>query len=580
MAADDDCMRPMVMDRLRVSACGPGRGELFRNRPCRKLSSAPPTAQKGSLPAAPKGYLCYRAAGPIQVDGRLDEAAWQTAPWTDPFVDIEGDVKPKPRFQTRVKMLWDDQFFYVGALLEEPHVWATLTKHDSVIFQDNDFEIFIDPDGDNHEYYEIEINALNTEWDLFLRKPYRDGGPAINEWEIPGLKTAVHVDGTLNNASDADTSWSVEFAIPWKVLGEFAHRPAPPRDGDQWRVNFSRVEWQHQIVDGQDRKVPNTTEDNWVWSPQGAIDMHRPERWGYVQFSTASPGQASYRPDPAGPIRDRLMQIYQAQTLSTKKTTAGPQKSRTSYSPTQPDCPSIRRASGRRPTATRRPSPSRRAAERRRPGRSARIRGSATERLGQPAIASGKIQEWLATLILARNELADEDIVIAARQNVVNPAVEECEAIGQDRRAGRRRRDVEVGEILGSRGGKSPRDVLLLEAEDVYREAAVLLQVVERRGAFIDGDQDERRVERERGDGVGREAVAARLAIGRHHGDTRGEVAHDLPLHLRVERHGGSRFLALAIGGDCHRGSSPVADRSLYAIAPAGKTREAPRPLW
>ena len=51
----------------------------------------------------------------------------------------------------------------------------TLTEHDSVIFQDNDFEVFIDPDGDNHNYYEIEINALNTEWDLRLPKPYRDG---------------------------------------------------------------------------------------------------------------------------------------------------------------------------------------------------------------------------------------------------------------------------------------------------------------------------------------------------------------------------------------------------------------------
>ena len=67
----------------------------------------------------------------------------------DDFQDIEGDKKPRPRFRTRAKMLWDDQFFYVAAELEEPHVWATLTKHDSVIFHDNDFEIFIDPDGDN-----------------------------------------------------------------------------------------------------------------------------------------------------------------------------------------------------------------------------------------------------------------------------------------------------------------------------------------------------------------------------------------------------------------------------------------------
>jgi hypothetical protein len=275
-------------------------------------SAAPSVSSRGS-PLQPKGYLCYRARSPLQIDGRIDEDAWKGAPWTDAFIDIEGDARPRPRFLTRAKMLWDDNYFYVAALLEEPHVWGTLTKHDSVIFHDNDFEIFIDPDGDNHEYYEIEINALNTEWDLFLKKPYRDRGPAFNEWEIPGLKSAVHVEGTLNNPGDTDRSWSVEFALPWKVLAEFAHRPSPPRDGDRWRVNFSRVEWRHEIVSGRYRKVPKTREDNWVWSPQGVIDMHRPERWGYVQFTTAAPGHAVYRPDLVGPIRDRLMQIYYAQ---------------------------------------------------------------------------------------------------------------------------------------------------------------------------------------------------------------------------------------------------------------------------
>jgi Carbohydrate family 9 binding domain-like len=273
----------------------------------------PAPAQKGRADAVPKGYVCYRTQAPIKIDGLLDDVAWKTAPWTDRFVDIEGDVRPRPRFQTRAKMLWDDTYFYVAALLEEPHVWGTLTKHDSVIFQDNDFEIFIDPDGDNHEYYEIEINALGTEWDLFLNKPYHVSGSAFNEWEIPGLKTAVHVSGTLNNLKDVDQSWSVEFAIPWKALAEFAHRPIPPRDGDQWRVNFSRVEWRHEIVDGQYRKIPKKREDNWVWSPQGVIDMHRPEHWGYVQFSTAAPGQTAYRPDPATSIRERLMQILYAQ---------------------------------------------------------------------------------------------------------------------------------------------------------------------------------------------------------------------------------------------------------------------------
>src|SRR5690242_7601187 len=91
---------------------------------------------------APRGYVCYRAAAPPRIDGKLDDATWQAAPWSEAFVDIEGDRKPRPRFRTRMKMLWDDQALYIGAELEEPHVWATLTRHDSVIFQDNDFEIF------------------------------------------------------------------------------------------------------------------------------------------------------------------------------------------------------------------------------------------------------------------------------------------------------------------------------------------------------------------------------------------------------------------------------------------------------
>lgn len=261
----------------------------------------------------PKGYVCCRAASPVRIDGRLDKDPWHDAPWTDTFVDIEGTTKPPPRFRTRVKMLWDDDYFYIGAEMEEPHVWATLTLHDSVVFQDNDFEVFIDPDGDNHNYYEIEINALNTVWDLRLVKPYRDGGPALDEWEIPGFQSAVCVGGTLNDPGDRDRGWSVEMAIPWGALAEFAGRPAPPRDGDQWRVNFSRVEWDVEVVDGRYRKLLGRPEHNWVWSPQAGIDMHRPERWGYVQFSDASPGVADFVPDPSAAARELLMSVYHAQ---------------------------------------------------------------------------------------------------------------------------------------------------------------------------------------------------------------------------------------------------------------------------
>ena len=261
----------------------------------------------------PRGYVCYQAKSPVQIDGKLDDASWKDAPWTEDFVDIEGDAKPKPRFRTRAKMLWDDNYFYVAAELDEPHVWATITNHDAVIFQDPDFEVFIDPDGDSHEYFEFEMNALNTGWDLRLPKPCKDGGPALNEWEIPGLKTAVHINGTLNHPADRDHGWTLEIAFPWKVIGEFNRTPAPPNEGDQWRVGFSRVEWLIDIIDGKYRKVPGQREDNWIWSAQGIIDMHRPEKWGYVQFTKLPTDSAKLRTDPSAPARTVLQEIYYSQ---------------------------------------------------------------------------------------------------------------------------------------------------------------------------------------------------------------------------------------------------------------------------
>jgi len=231
----------------------------------------------------PQRYDCPRAASSIRIDGKLEDPAWQSAPWTTVFVDIEGDAKPAPRFRTRAKMLWDDDHFYIAAELEEPDVWATLTAHDSVIFRDNDFEVFLNPTGDTLNYFEFEINALNTGWDLFLPRPYKKGGKADNSWEILGLRTAVAIDGTINDPRDRDRGWTVEIAFPWTAFVERSGK-GRPRPGDEWRVNFSRVEWRHDIVDGRYVKRPGLREDNWVWSPQGLIDMHVPEHWGYVKF--------------------------------------------------------------------------------------------------------------------------------------------------------------------------------------------------------------------------------------------------------------------------------------------------------
>ncbi|HUX96236.1 MAG TPA: carbohydrate-binding family 9-like protein [Bacteroidales bacterium] len=269
----------------------------------------------------PESYVCYRTLSPVVVDGVLNEDAWNKVPWTNDFRDIEGSVKPLPWYKTRAKVLWDDKYVYFAAELEDPHVWAKLKQRDTIIFIDNDFEIFIDPDGDTHAYYELEVNALGTPWDLLLLKPYRDGGKAVFGWDIAGLKVGTKVNGTLNNPSDEDTGWTVEIAIPFISLRESIAGGRLPMPGDQWRLGFSRVEWKTHVENGAYMKDINPAtgrpfpEENWVWSPQGRINMHMPEMWGYLQFSgiMAGEGTEEFRPDPEFSLKWALRLIYYAE---------------------------------------------------------------------------------------------------------------------------------------------------------------------------------------------------------------------------------------------------------------------------
>ena len=238
----------------------------------------------------PNGYIIPRTMDTIIIDGLAKEKSYALADFTSDFIDIEGIKIPK--YKTRVKMLWDSTYLYVFAELEEPHIWATLKKRDTVIFYNNDFEIFIDPSNTTYNYGEIEINALNTVWDLRLERPYRAGVKADNDWNLKGLKSAVNIYGTLNNPKDIDSLWTLEIAIPLVEISNLKETKEKPKPGEQWRLNFSRVEWDFDIIDNRySRKKENDKflkEYNWVWSNQKVINMHEPEKWGYVEFSIDS----------------------------------------------------------------------------------------------------------------------------------------------------------------------------------------------------------------------------------------------------------------------------------------------------
>jgi hypothetical protein len=245
-------------------------------------------------------YVCRRVAAPLDLGSDDPDEGWNALPWSDAFVDITGLETLTPRFRTRVRMGWDERFLYVNADMEEPHVWGTITEKNAVMFEDNDFEIFIDPDRDGLNYYEFEINALGSIWELSLPKPYGEGGKPRLGCNIEGLVSRVRVTGTLNDPTDVDEGWTVEVAIPWAGLAEYHEAGGcPPRPGDRWCINFSRVQWRHDVIDGHYVRIPphgtplaeslnpeeqQHPEDNWVWSPQGAVNMHLPKRWGELVF--------------------------------------------------------------------------------------------------------------------------------------------------------------------------------------------------------------------------------------------------------------------------------------------------------
>jgi len=264
----------------------------------------------------PNSYIAFQTSEEIIIDGEANDASWNKVDWSQSFIDIEG-VK-KPTYNTQVKMLWDENYFYILAKMEEPHVWGNLNKKDTIIFYNNDFEVFIDPDGDTHNYYELEINALNTNWDLFISKPYREGNVVLNDWTVTGLKSAVKVDGTINNPNDTDKGWTLEMAIPWSVYKKSYFEKNVPED-KFWRVNFSRVNWDFQITEGkyerkkgEDGKLLH--EYNWVWSPIGVINMHEPEKWGYVYFSSKKAGEKDNFTIPQDEqIKWELYKLHRAQ---------------------------------------------------------------------------------------------------------------------------------------------------------------------------------------------------------------------------------------------------------------------------
>lgn len=259
-------------------------------------------------------YTAHRVHGPLTIDGRLDEESWRHATRSPRFTDL---VTGAPTaLDTRAAVLWDDDYLYVGFWVEEPFVEATLTERDALVWTENDVEVFV---AGADAYYELEVNPLGTVYEAFFiwEEAYDRGGfgrsaefsrsadgarpfngvgfgshprgarLGLFRWDLPGMKCAVHVDGTINDNSDRDRGWTVELALPWAGMEWLARgdcRSLPPRDGDVWRMDFSRF--------NQRRAEPPVSDSGgWAWSAHGVWDSHIPELFPYIHFSSRPVGE-------------------------------------------------------------------------------------------------------------------------------------------------------------------------------------------------------------------------------------------------------------------------------------------------
>lgn len=263
--------------------------------------------------------VAYRVRKPIAVTGRCDDPAWSLAKKSPCFVDM---ATGRPAIlQTHAAALWDEQNLYIGFWVEEPFPEAHLTKRDSIIFSENDVEVFIDG-GDC--YYELELNALGTVYEVFFvwRDAMKHGGLfdtsefdplsrdaltfggdydrkvesfwrgthprgtryAFLDWDLPGLCVKTHVDGTLNDRTVRSKGWTAEIALPWAGMKHLANgRSLPPKDGDEWRLFFGRF----QQIEFGERQVQAA----WCWSPHGVYDTHMPEKFTTVRFAERYAGE-------------------------------------------------------------------------------------------------------------------------------------------------------------------------------------------------------------------------------------------------------------------------------------------------
>ncbi|RMH43064.1 MAG: hypothetical protein D6689_06240 [Deltaproteobacteria bacterium] len=256
------------------------------------VSSGPVDAERrlivATLPVQLKGqpslptYAIRRARGPIEIDGKPDDAAWAAAPWSPDFAPTIGGEPLRDR--TRAKLLWDDQHLYAFVEVTDRDVFSEFRDRDGTLWKADVVEWFIDADGNRRGYVELQVNPHNAHFDAWFAKTRREGSDVA--WNA-GMRSAVRVRGTVDDRSDVDEGWDVEVAIPLVAVrgrDDAMRVTIPPRVGDRWRLNIVRVD-----------KPKDAGLRASSWSRIPIQDFHALDRLATVVFADADGQTAAAR---------------------------------------------------------------------------------------------------------------------------------------------------------------------------------------------------------------------------------------------------------------------------------------------
>jgi hypothetical protein len=210
-----------------------------------------------------------RTSSAPAIDGRLDDAAWTGAAWSEVFVDTMSGGRGA--LEARARIAWDDAALYVAFEVEDDFLRASGQGHDAHLWEEDAVELMIDPDSDGLSYVELQVSPTNLVFDTWFdarRAPQPFGHV---EWSS-GLRSAVALDGTANDDED-DEGWRAEIAIPWSAFSSIGTPVEPPRAGAEWRIAMYVLDARREGQAGVG------------WSPPLVGDFHVPDRFGRVRFA-------------------------------------------------------------------------------------------------------------------------------------------------------------------------------------------------------------------------------------------------------------------------------------------------------